>query len=164
LRSPFSGNCWLAATGQAEQCDRPAEASGIVSLIRGSEGGRSALPVNLHALFDDRSFTGLLILELDVGDERRSALGICSASMTVAPIDKCLRIDVRANSDIADTLNLFALPFDKSFPVFICGGHIMGIGEDGKGPAVSMLILVPGNSYDIVHSGISYILIRRDGL
>jgi hypothetical protein len=89
----------------------------------------STLHVNLYELFDDRSLAGLLILEFDMVDERRSALGIGSKSMYVAPIGKCFRIDVCANSDIANTLNLFAFPSDKSFPVFIRGGHILGIGK-----------------------------------
>jgi hypothetical protein len=89
-------------------------------------------------------------------DERRSALGIGLKSMHVAPIGKCFRIDVCAKSDIANTLNLFAFPSHKSFPVFIRGWHILGIGKDRKRPAVSKLILEPGNSYDVVHSDTSF--------
>jgi hypothetical protein len=116
----------------------------------------TTLHVNLYELFDNRSFAGLLILEFDMVDERCPALGIGSKSMYVAPIGKCFRIDVCANSYIANTLNLFALSSDKSFPVFIRGGHILGIGKDRKRSAVSKLILEPGNSYDVVHSDTSF--------
>jgi hypothetical protein len=76
--------------------------------------------------------------------------------MYVAPIGKCFRVDVCANRDIANTLNLFALPSHKSFSVFIRGGHILGIGEHSKGSAISKLILEQGNAYDIVHSDTSF--------
>jgi hypothetical protein len=106
-------------------------------------------------LFDDRSIAGLPILELDVVDIGRSTLGIGLGPMTVAPIDEGFRIDVRAKSDIANALDLFALPSDKGFPVFIRGGHVSGIGKDRKRPAVGRPILEPGNSYDIVQSDTS---------
>jgi hypothetical protein len=76
--------------------------------------------------------------------------------MRIAPIFKCFRIDVHAKSDVASTLNFFPFPSDKSLPVFIRGGHILGIGKDRKRSAVSSLILVPSNSYDIVHSDTAF--------
>jgi hypothetical protein len=56
---------------------------------------------------------------------------------------------------VALQVNLFELfddPFHKGFPVLIRGGHILGISKDRKRPAVSELILVPGSSYDVIHS------------
>jgi hypothetical protein len=84
--------------------------------------------------------------------ERYSPLRIGEKSMQVAPIGKCFRIDVCANSDIASTLNLFALPLNKSFPVLKSSGHILGIGKYRKRPTVSELVIKPSNSYDLAHS------------
>ena len=66
----------------------------------------SARQVNVCELLDDRSFAGLPILELDVGDERRSALGIGFKSTTVAAIGKSFRIDVCANVGPISGLNI----------------------------------------------------------
>jgi hypothetical protein len=59
----------------------------------------------LHELFNDRPFAGLLILKLDMVDERDSPLGIGYKSTGRAPSGKCFRIDVCADSDIATTFN-----------------------------------------------------------
>ena len=113
---------------------------------------------SVYKLFDDCPFAGLLIFEYHMVGERRSRLGIGLELTRGAPIDKCFRIEVCANSDIAHTLNLFALPSNKNSPVFKSGGHIFGIGKNCKRPSVCMLVLEPNNSYDIVHSDISFYL------
>ena len=59
----------------------------------------------LHELFNDRPFAALLILKLDMVDERDSPLGIGYKSTGRAPSGKCFRIDVGADSDIATAFN-----------------------------------------------------------
>jgi len=64
-----------------------------------------ALRDKLYELFNDRPFAGLLILKLDMVDERDSPLGIGYKSTGRAPSGKCFRIDVCADSDIATAFN-----------------------------------------------------------
>ena len=65
----------------------------------------SAQQDKLHELFNHRSFPGLLVLKLDMVDERDSPLGIGYISTGGAPSGKCFRIDIYAKSNIATTLN-----------------------------------------------------------
>jgi hypothetical protein len=60
---------------------------------------------SLSGLFNQRSFAGLLVLKLDMVDERDSPLGIGYISTGGAPSGKCFRIDIYAKSNIATTLN-----------------------------------------------------------